>query len=184
MKLGTHNSMTYLKPKHWWMRLFNFISKCQNMTLEEQYDFGVRSFDLRISYDKNGIPVFKHGIMKYKGDVLHYLKWLNERPEPVLCRLWLECSKEDLRKEELFKLDCEFFEKHYQNIKFYGGRSKAKDELYQFKNEYPDCEEHYASYQLPLIDDLYPKLYAKKHNKEAKENCKKDLLILDFIEIE
>lgn len=175
--------MTYLKPKHWYLYPFRFMAKCQSLTLEKQYEAGVRHFDLRIYYTEDGIPEFKHGFITYKGDPLHYIKWLNDRPEPVYCRLWLETSKDKPQQEEWFKLDCAFFEERYTNIKFYGGRSKKKGGLYHFKNEKPDCEECYASYQLPYIDDLWPKRYAKKHNKKAKENCKKDLLILDFIEI-
>lgn len=184
MNLGTHNSMTYLKPKHWYLYPFRFIAQCQSLTLEEQYNQGVRHFDLRVYYTKDGTPEFKHGMMTYKGDVLHYLKWLNDRPEPVYCKFWLETKKNNPQQEQWFKFDCEFFEERYTNIRFYGGKNKKGDTLYQFKNNEPDHEACFASLQLPLIDDLYPKRYAKKHNKEAKENCKKDLLILDFIEIE
>nr|DAH01868.1 MAG TPA: hypothetical protein [Crassvirales sp.] len=34
MKLGTHNSMSYLKPKRWWMRPFHFIAKCQSRHID------------------------------------------------------------------------------------------------------------------------------------------------------
>lgn len=183
MKLGTHNSMTYLKPKHWWLYPFKFIAQCQDLTIEEQYEFGIRNFDLRISYTKDGELEFRHGLIAYKGDVLKTLEYLNSRSEPVYVKFWLECTKEDLRQEELFKFDCKSFEEQYSNIKFYGGKSKAKSNLYNFKNTEPQHNSKFASLQPPLIDDLWPKLYAKLHNKKTKEKYNTGLLVLDFVEI-
>lgn len=183
MKLGSHNSMTYLKPKKWYLYPLRFMAQCQDMTLEEQYEYGIRHFDLRISYTKDDRLEFRHGLIAYEGNVLKYLDWLNSRPEPVYVKLWLELSKEDLKQEELFKSHCMLFENNYTNIRFYGGRSKKKLNLYQFKNAEPNHQACFASLQAPLIDDLWPKRYSKKHNKKAKETCTADLLILDFVEI-
>ncbi len=49
-KLGTHNSMTYMKPRTTQMLAMWPFAKCQSMTYTEQYDFGVRFFDLRIRF--------------------------------------------------------------------------------------------------------------------------------------
>lgn len=182
MKLGTHNSMTYLKPKKWYMYPFKFMAKCQSMTIEEQYKYGVRYFDLRIYFD-NGTPKFKHGLITYEGDVSEVLSYLNKCKERVYVRLWLECSKRDSYQETMFKYTCSIFENIFSKIRFYGGRSKAVDGLYEFKNSTPEVVEIYASKQLPYIDDLWPWLYAKLHNKEAKERFYSDTLILDFVEI-
>lgn len=183
MKLGTHNSMTYLKPKHWWMYPFRFMARCQNLTIEQQYEYGVRYFDLRVKYNKNNGLEFKHGLMTYKGRVYDILNYLDSRKEPVYCKFCLEISKEDKEQEDLFKYYCEIFEKHYKNIKFYGGHSKAKRDIYLFKVKEPDLDYCFASGHKPLIDDLWPWLYAKLHNRKAKARCKKKILILDFVEI-
>lgn len=42
LKLGTHNSMTNLKPTGLVQILAWNTGKCQNLSLEEQYEFGVR----------------------------------------------------------------------------------------------------------------------------------------------
>ena len=66
-KLGTHNSLTYLSPQ-WYFRWLNFTSKCQDLTIEEQYDLGVRYFDFRIKFTRKGEVRAGHGIMTYKAD--------------------------------------------------------------------------------------------------------------------
>ncbi len=45
--LGSHNSMTYL-PLTGWSRLLRPWVRCQSLTLMEQYNAGVRYFDIRI----------------------------------------------------------------------------------------------------------------------------------------
>lgn len=181
MKLGSHNSMTYLPPKHWWMKPFNFIARCQSLSIKEQYEYGVRLFDIRIAYDKKLKPEFRHGSMTYKGNVYDVLKYLNSVDESVYVRLWLE--KGSKQEEELFKRECSYLEKEYFNIRFYGGqRKKDQKVLYKFFNNRPDMIEIYSSYQLPKIDDMYPKLYAKNHNAQAKL-IKADYVMLDFVQI-
>lgn len=46
--LASHNSMSYLSPTTLWMKMCKPWSKCQNRTIEEQIEKGVRFFDLRI----------------------------------------------------------------------------------------------------------------------------------------
>lgn len=51
--IGSHNTFTYLdstnclynKAKRWW--------KCQGKNIQEQYNFGIRFFDIRIFWNKN-----------------------------------------------------------------------------------------------------------------------------------
>lgn len=182
MKLGTHNSMTYLPVKKWWLKPFGFMARCQSMTIEEQYNYGVRYFDLRVYYNKSKGIEFKHGLITYKGNVYNILDYLDSRPEPVYCKFCLECTKEDKEQEDLFKYYCEIFEKHYKNIKFYGGHSKAKSNIYSFKVKEPEHTACFASLQKPLFDDLWPWLYAKRNNRKVKLR-QKGLLILDFVEM-
>lgn len=90
--LGTHNSNTYLKPRKWWMRLINFTSKCQKLTIKEQLEHGVRYFDFRIRYKihkKEWINC--HGLVEYESSVIDLLEDINlfskENKEPVHIRL-------------------------------------------------------------------------------------------------
>ena len=114
-KVGSHDTMTYLEPKKWWLKPFKFIAKCQSKTIEEQYnDYGIRLFDLRISYDpKTNELEFRHGAMAFKGDVLKTLEWLNSRDEKVYVRLILENTTRKAYDELIFPYDCMKFEKNY-----------------------------------------------------------------------
>lgn len=80
--IGSHNSMTYLRPKKWWMRLISFTSKCQNWGISGQYDMGARYFDLHIRVTKKNKIVFAHGLMEYQENVFmifNIIKNFNER---------------------------------------------------------------------------------------------------------
>ncbi len=183
MKLGTHNSMTYLKPKKWYLYPFQFIARCQNKSIEEQYtNHNIRLFDIRITYDKNGIPEFRHGYIAYKGNVYNVLEYLNNQKEPVKVRILLEEGKSNCINEILFIKDINRFKTLYPNISFFEGRRK-----YDWKKivDLPDLEvtQLVSSMQGNKLDDLWPWLYAYRMNKknlELYKNIDKNVLI-DFI---
>lgn len=185
MKLGTHNSMTYLPPKKWYMYPFKFMAKCQNKNIVEQYMLGVRMFDLRIFF-KDFIPEFRHGSMAFKGDVETTLAILNCYG-PVYIRLLLEVHKNTKRvhiQEELFKLKCEEWEKKYTNIKFFCGRRKFDwKQIYKFELDDIDVVQKVSSMTGTKLDDLFPWLYARFFNKKNFKNKDNNKwLLLDFIE--
>ncbi len=62
--IGSHNTMSYLKPTKWWMRLFNKWAKCQELTFEEQFNYGVRYFDIRLKL-VDGCWHFCHNLIDY-----------------------------------------------------------------------------------------------------------------------
>lgn len=57
--IATHNSLSYLKPIHWYHRLLKPWYQCQDLTIQEQYNLGVRIFDIRVKQIK-GIWYFCH----------------------------------------------------------------------------------------------------------------------------
>ena len=65
--LGAHNSLTYLRPKKWWMVPFHWMARCQGVDYKEQYEkYGVRLFDLRIWFsDDTREIVVCHGVMTF-----------------------------------------------------------------------------------------------------------------------
>ena len=77
MKLGTHNSLSYCKPQ-WYFRLFNFIGKCQDLNIYEQYEAGVRYYDIRVKFKKDKI-VSGHGLLTYNINVEDVLDFLNDQ---------------------------------------------------------------------------------------------------------
>ena len=76
--IGTHNSMTFLPPEHWYGWFMIPFARCQNKTIEEQWYDGARCFDLRIRFTKQGEPYFAHGLYECTHEV---------KPIDVLVRL-------------------------------------------------------------------------------------------------
>lgn len=176
MKLGSHNTMTYLKPKKWYMYPFQFLARCQSKNIEEQYNLGARWFDLRIAFDKHCNPYFKHGLMDYKGNVFDVLDFLATKDD-VIVRILLE------KDSPLFYNFCEHIESKYPNIKFCGGERKSDWKyVYTFKSipSY-SMEECYSSMPSnPKWYGIFPKIYAKLHKDKITN---KDYLLIDFVEL-
>lgn len=188
LKYASHNSFTFLKPKKWYMKLFNFMSRCQRKTIKEQYNnYDVRMFDLRVAFDENGNPSIKHGLMNYGyNNIGNTLKWLNDKGDSIFMRVILEASRKKCTntQEEYFKQYCNWLENNFPNIKFTEGCRKYDwHNLYKFSNSNPDVEEDYSSVKDSILNDLWPWLYAKGHNKNAIKNCTKEWLMIDFIDI-
>lgn len=191
-KLGSHNSMTYLPPKKWYLYPFRFMARCQSKTIEEQYELGIRMFDIRIAFDKKGRPEFRHGLIAYKGEVEPIFKFLNERKDTHV-RLLLEEYRDDKTsiQEVLFALACNVWKVQYPHIKFFGGRRKRDwSKIVDFDYE-PEYDNKYSSCNTPdgktgtVLDDLWPWLYAKLHNKKSIEKgTDKPWLLLDFVNIQ
>lgn len=186
MKIGTHNSMSYLRPKKWYMYLFRFIAKCQQVDIKKQYELGARMFDLRIGYDKNSKLEFRHGRMTFKGNVEEALKFLNTRRTKCYIRLILEIKKDDLSQELLFIKDCRKWESEYKKLVFFCGRRKYDWEIiYKFKTPEPIINQLVSSMTWKKLDDWYPWIYARLMNrKNISEYNSKDWLLIDFINIQ
>lgn len=186
-KLASHDTMTYLKPKQWYLYPFKFIAKCQSKSIEEQYGkYGIRYFDFRVRFDKNNEPEFAHGLISYKCNVYDVLDYLNSREDEVWVRLLLEIIKEDKQQEELFKEFCEKVENKYLNLRFHNGRKKYDWKVvYQFKNEEPTLDQKVSSMTWKIFDDWCPWFYAKIMNKKnLAKGTDKDYLMLDFLHIQ
>lgn len=74
--LGSHNSLTYLPCRKWWMYLINWAAKCQSKTLSRQFHDGVSYFDFRVRF-KNDQPVIAHGLIEYIGNIDKEVATLN-----------------------------------------------------------------------------------------------------------
>lgn len=176
MKLGSHNTMTYLKPKKWYMYPFQFLARCQSKTIEEQYNLGARWFDLRIAFDKRCNPYFKHGLMNYEGDVFAVLDYLSTKHDAVV-RILLE------KDSPLYYNFCQHLEEIYPSMMLCGGDRKSDwTRVYTFRNipSY-SMEECYSSMPSnPKWYGIFPKIYAKLHRKHRTD---KDYLLVDFIQL-
>ena len=187
MILGSHNSWSYLPIKQWWLKPFSFIGRCQNLSIEKQYNKGVRCFDLRVRFNKSKIKVC-HGYFQYDTDrdELYYdLEWLNSKKD-VLVRVIHEVrNKKQYTNYSFISFNnfCNYISVKYQNIRFWCGRNVYNWNIdYKFTFE-PSCEEKYSSVCKPkIIDDWWPWLFAKLNNKRIlEEKTDKDILLIDFI---
>lgn len=189
MKIASHNSWSYLTLKTWWMKLIRFAARCQDVSVYEQYDLGVRGFDLRVRFDEHNQPQLVHGCVVYKSavSICEYLYDLNCKKD-VYIRVILDVRTKKqytVRQIDNFKDFCSAIEDMFPNIKFYCGDCLYNHiNLYDFKN-HPTCEELYSSVCPPkLIDDWYPRWYAKRNNKKnIEKGTDKDFLMIDFVNI-
>ena len=183
MILGSHNSLSFLKPKKWWMRLIAFTARCQEKSIIKQYfDYGVRCFDIRVRFNKKGEPIIAHSIIEYDCNIDEYLSFFNAMGDCKV-RLLHEARNKKQYHPDLFRSFCIKVESFYSNITFYHGKNLYNWETdYNFANNFSE-EEVYASVCSPkLIDDWYPRLFAKKNNKRILKNgTDKDILLIDFV---
>lgn len=204
-KIASHNSFSYLCPRKWWMRLIRFTGKCQEVCIERQYHLGVRMFDIRLRFDRRGIPILCHGIMEYEVEDMYtdvfltlFFNNMNKKGD-CTCRIVLETKKPDKWQEKCFKVFCEYIEYRFTNITFVGGNNRTdwlcENPIYEFKTPFPKLVNTYASatsmwpndtHFLRYVDDLYPKWYAKKHNTTnylLGTPTNDHWLMLDFVNI-
>lgn len=99
-KIATHNSCTGEKG-YSWRKLFTLFSRCQNKTIIEQYDVGVRYFDIRIKRTKRGF-VAAHGLWESKEDLYTLLERLNNHAESIC---FISICYEGERKDAYETLD-------------------------------------------------------------------------------
>ena len=198
MILGTHNSATggnllwWLKPLAW---VINPTSKCQDRTIQEQLQDGVKVFNLQVAY-VNGKWRFSHGLALYKEDVMLTIRQLRAwatKHEPIYIQLYLDRSfwcKQDI---EEFEFLIEQIKHDYCSDCFF-----ILDSLVEGTQYHPyssgvkiSMEEHYWTlawgkmYGKSWLDKLpLPKRHAKKFNARYKSECKKEYLMLDYYNYE
>lgn len=189
---GTHNSMSYLPVKNWWMFPFIPVARCQGKDYREQFREGARVFDLRVCYnDKDGLWGFAHGMMRFKspwvGNVINGLYTLAKQSgETVYVRLILERCENGLHASN-FTMLCQRMEKMYgSHIRFVGGNRKSDwKKLYVFENDISDTLNNQwvgsMAEDASWIERLIPYLYARRHNKKNRERLKPILNLFDFI---
>lgn len=180
------------------MKPLAFMARCQRKTIREQYELGVRCFDLRLFFDKDHICTcdgkqvmyVAHGFIRYRiahEELEEQLEWLDGRGDCYV-RILHEARTESQYTKTTslaFRLMCSFYERKYDNIKFWCGRN-----LYNWNQDYdfgvyPSCEEKYASVCPPsIVDDWWPWLFAYRHNSNIRrKGTTKDILLIDYVDI-
>lgn len=194
MKIGSHNSISYITPRKWWMKLFTWAARCQEISIEEQFKTGVRLFDFRYKINIKNQATYAHGIIEYNIDIDEPLIFLNElstQDDPIYIRI-LQENIEGYHTVEFINW-CKEIQKKYPNLIFFGGQNKYTWKVvYDFPNNPgPSLLNKYSSNNQekePVtgtwLDDLYPKLYAWLWNKKnIKKGTDRDFLFIDFVNI-
>ena len=203
MILGSHNSMSYLEPTRWWMRPFRIFACCQKKSIREQYNCGVRCFDLRVSFDSNGRAIFSHGLIDFLlpvdfadgttlpdptyspvHSVLSLLDTFAICGEPIYIRLILEKknSPDDFR---LFVSLCCAVGVLYTHLTFIGGVYKKDWRLiYDFHDPISETEIEQPIGSMATdarwYERLIPVLYTRRsHEYTFKEGTR--ITLYDFI---
>lgn len=191
MILGSHNSWSFLPVKKWWMKPIAFTARCQRVDIQAQYDLGVRCFDLRVRFDGNGLVSVAHGMIEYTytaADIHMDLRWLNKMGDCCIRVIHEVRSAKQYKSRDIhrFRSFCSAIEHDYRYIHFWCGRNLfCWGYDYHFSGAEPTCEERYASVSPPrLIDDWWPWLYARLHNRKIlREGTDKEILLIDYVDI-
>ena len=190
MILGTHNSATSGKLV-WWQRPFALLlhlsSRCQDRTIKQQLEDGVRLFNLQVCQYKGEWRI-SHGLCIYEDklmDILDELKAYNG----IVIQLYLDNNFFVGQNERAFVRLVGEIKKKYCSPDFIMQKAWIEGtEKYPYKTEYKlSIEEHYwskgwAKYNAKSWLDKIPllKRHAKRFNKQYVDNCKNDYLMLDF----
>lgn len=194
--LGSHNSLTYLPCRKWWMYLINWAAKCQSKTLSEQFHDGVRYFDIRLKWDsRKETWIIAHGLIEYKGNIKRVLETLNSLAdyynEKLYVRFLLEYNKRpDDEATKIIKLRnfVRYARGEYSNIMYHLIETKWDEKVIETYSNNIILIHSYSSILGWKRFLWIPYWYAKIHNKESRKNCKSTLedkvnrvLMLDFV---
>ena len=194
MIYGTHNSATGGKLV-WWLRPFAWVinptSKCQDNSIDEQLQDGVKLFNLQVAYDGKRW-YFSHGLALYKEDVIETIAMIKScatEKEPIYFSLYLDKSFWCKSNREEFEALINQLRKEFCNNNFvmlYAWDEGANYHCY-CSGVKINLEEQYwtlrwgKTYGKSWIDKLpLPKRHAIKYNKKYIDNCKCEYLMLDF----
>lgn len=192
MKLASHNSWSYATPKKWWMKLLRFTARCQDVDIKTQYEqYNVRMFDLRLRFDKDKTRKIVHGCIVYDLDISDYydtLNYINNKKDCIVrVVLDIRTKKQNTPYQaERFYKECDWLKAIFPNIKFTSGQNLlTKEVIYDFGNT-ENCIERYSSVCPPnIIDDWYPRFYAKLHNHDnIITYANAEYLMIDFVNIQ
>ena len=190
MVIGSHNSWSYHRARRWWLRPLAWMAKCQRVPIATQYDvFGVRCFDLRVRFSRDGHLRVAHGLCEYDitdNRLFDDLNYLNAKGD-CLVRVLHEVRTKRAHTEERvrkFRRLMSAMEGRYVAIRFWCGRNLATWEVdYQFYEPDPSCAERYGSVCQRWMG-WWPWLWAWRHNAEAKaRKYAEQVLLVDYVDI-
>lgn len=195
MEKASHNTFSYAQPLQWWLRPFAFVARCQDKTLAQQMDAGVRVFDLRLRQEKDGEWVIAHNAFIYvRGldNIFSLLDYIQSRRHDfgngVYVRVLHEVRNERQARYSssiAFNSLCNDIYARYFFLRFFGGQRVMdwqRDYVFPQRNDLAYAELH-ASVRWPKWLHWWPWLYARLYNKcNERQYANKDMVTFtDFI---
>ena len=196
MILGSHNSLTYLRPTNkWW----NMFFRCQDKDLDEQFKSGVTMLDIKVRFDLHSnlcITNYKWE-SELQWEPKRFVQWLLtkirkyqlEHDKPIYINLTLDTDDIYIGQEldfiTLGNLFKEYIGKDINKIILTGGHrtcdnSKVIVTIPDMFIAYPTnkCSNNCRWYEKP-----FPKLFAKRNNERnmklwENEDC---VVAFDFV---
>jgi hypothetical protein len=179
MKIASHNSFTYLPIKHWYHKPLAFLARCQKLDIWGQYAYGVKVFDLRVRFTKNGSPIICHGVVEFKHDI-HFIDSILVKLnncKGISVRILLEMHNATPTQASQFRRFCKRLEETYSKINFFGGNSKGNPiPLYNFNSKYLHLVTGYNA--VPFPKKSVAALNRYMVNKEAEGYA-----LLDYVNL-
>ena len=192
--IGTHNTMTYLKPRKWYGWFMIPFARCQRKTLEGQWADGARCFDLRVRFEQDGTAYFAHGRMALDIDADPYViigklmdKASNENTA-IYLRLILEDPQKTNYGAFYFRQFCKAVDdmrSQYKsgNVTLFGGNRKGDWAQIVTFDYVPNLMQYVGSMATDArwYEKIMPFAYAHRRNKANKQNPQGNIAIYDFI---
>lgn len=150
-KIATHNSCTGEKGYGLLSWLVTPFSRCQTKTLTEQYDAGVRYFDIRLRRTDRGV-VAAHGLWESSELLLHLLYRLDKHVKETY--YLAVCYEGNDRDEALWLSGWVKGHLHYARI-VYTAVKKPEWRVVQYDESVP-CEQAYKRLDFSTWHTLLP----------------------------
>lgn len=175
-----------MKPSKLWMKAINWTAKCQDKTIEQQYQAGIRYFDIRIRFNQGASRSIEntdkwvklvHGLVEYKGSFTQLMEYLSNKGNCTL-RILLDdrhnCDKK--KQTEILQVLAPIWKSTY-NINLWNiWRLSDETLVYDYDNPMPPVDGQYGSAN--GIGGLWPKMWEKHHKYTPTD---KQYLMRDFV---
>ena len=177
--IGTHNTMSYLPPKHWWQNPINWLfAQCQSGLKTGQ------AVDIRLVWNK------KKAVWEYAHGLVTYGRYTN--PSNLIAYFistgvkYVRLILERDGGEAEFRYLCRHLSLSYNKcvVTFLGGYRKSDwKQLYDFGTNDIPIHQWVGS----MADDarwyerFIPRLYARRMNRKNMENLKEGINLFDFL---
>lgn len=186
--IGSHNSMSYL-PIRGWRKILTPWARCQSISLQQQYELGVRYFDIRIrKIGSDWHFVHNNTDLGLYKDHIEEILLLSMRPDTWF-RFILDERKTPPHpveyKADFFKTTQLLLDRHV-NI-------DSLIVFWEWKEYQKNKTIRQLEYHTSVISPWYTyilgtKWFAKTHNSKAEDDCRwtvqsnTDVLLLDYVQ--